>query len=124
MLLARNYYGKATTDKTDPNLDTELSQRLARRTFEESGNYSVQPYRLNVREHLDDGAGNNGYLTSGNGGNADKLAIGVEPSVAYVKGFRVANGITKQLTVEKPRGASSTNTVNVSTTSIQVGYYI
>lgn len=116
--------GKATTDKTDPNLDTELSQRLARRTFEESGNYSVQPYRLNVREHLDDGAGNNGYLTSGNGGNADKLAIGVEPSVAYVKGFRVENTTTKYVEVDKPRDASATRDVNLERITLDVGNFI
>ena len=116
--------GKATTDKTDPNLDTELSQRLARRTFEESGNYSVQPYRLNVREHLDDGAGNNGYLTSGNGGNADKLAIGVEPSVAYVKGFRVENTTTKYVEVDKPRDALATRDVNLERITLDVGNFI
>ena len=59
--------GKAASDKTDKNQGTELSERLARRTFEESGDYTVNPYQLNVREHLDNGS-NNGYLTSGNGG--------------------------------------------------------
>ena len=47
--------GKSAVDKTDKNQETELTERLARRTFEESGNYSVNPYQLNVREHLDTG---------------------------------------------------------------------
>jgi len=58
--------GKARIDKTDKNNDTELTERLARRTYEESGDYSVNPYQLNVRQHLDDGS-NNGYLTAANG---------------------------------------------------------
>ena len=57
--------------------NSELTARLARRTSEESGNYSVKPFTLDIREHLDDTVGNNGYLTSGNGGVATKLAIGV-----------------------------------------------
>ena len=49
------------SDKTGP---TELGRRLARRTFEESGDYSVDPIMLNIREHLDDEAGNGGLFTS------------------------------------------------------------
>ena len=54
-----------TTDKTG---GTELSSRLARRTHEESGDYAVRPYTLDIREHLDDEAGNGGFLTAANGG--------------------------------------------------------
>ena len=128
--------GKAAVDKTDKNTETELTQRLARRTFEESGNYVVEPFQINVREYLNDGS-NFGLKTvseieteeSLNTANAttfgnDRISVGIDPSVAYVEGFRVQNATTKQLTVEKPRGVSATNTVNVSTTSIQVGNYV
>ena len=129
--------GKAAVDKTDKTGDTELTERLARRTFEESGDYVVEPFQLNVREYLNDGT-NFGFKTTaeiiadGDAGNTsaattfgeDRLIVGIDPSVAYVKGFRVQNNTTKNLTVEKPRGASSTNVVNVSTTSAQVGNYV
>ena len=129
--------GKAAIDKTDKTGDTELTERLARRTFEESGDYVVEPFQLNVREYLNDGT-NFGFKTTaeiiadGDAGNTsaattfgeDRLVVGIDPSVAYVKGFRVQNNTTKNLTVEKPRGANSTNTVNVSTTSAQVGNYV
>ena len=39
--------GKAAVDKTDKTGDTELTERLARRTFEESGDYVVEPFQLN-----------------------------------------------------------------------------
>tara|TARA_B100000900_G_scaffold55113_1_gene41012 strand:+ start:590 stop:5848 length:5259 start_codon:yes stop_codon:yes gene_type:complete len=128
--------GKVAVDKTDKNTETELTERLARRTFEESGDYVVEPFQINLKEYLDDGT-NFGFKTvseieteeSLNTSDAttfgdNRFQVGIDPSVAYVKGFRVANGITKQLTVEKPRGASSTNTVNVSTTSVLVGNYV
>lgn len=115
--------GKVDVDKTDKNLDTELTDRLARRTFEESGSYTVNPYQLNIREHLNDGT-NNGYLTAANGGDADKLAIGVEPNVAYVKGYRVENVNTKYVEVDKPRDEASKRTVNAETQTLQLGNYI
>ena len=128
--------GLTAVDKTDKNTETELTERLARRTFEESGDYVVEPFQINLKEYLDDGT-NFGFKTVSEIETEESLStsaattfgdnrfqVGIDPSVAYVKGFRVANGITKQLTVEKPRGASSTNTVNVSTTSIQVGNYV
>jgi len=117
--------GKSSADKTDKNLDTELTKRLAKRTSEESGDYSLNPYQLNIREHLNDEAGNNGYLTSGNGGDADKLAIGIEPNVAYVKGFRVENALTKYVEVDKPRSTTDdTRFIGVEPNTIRVGNYI
>ena len=128
--------GKVAVDKTDKNTETELTERLARRTFEESGNYAVDPFQINLKEYLDDGT-NFGFksvsqieteeslsTSAATEFGEDRFVVSIDPSIAYVQGFRVANGTPKQLTVEKPRGASSTNTVNVSTTSIAVGNYV
>ena len=129
--------GKVQFDKTDKNNDAELGRRLARRTFEESGNYTVSPYELNIREYLDSGS-NFGYKTTaqiiadGDAGNSsaattfgeDRLAVGVEPSVSYVKGFRNENLSTKYVKVQKPRGSDATNTVNNATTQIRLGNYV
>ena len=117
--------GKVQVDVTDTiNVTTELSKRLARRTFEESGNYSVKPYQLDIKEHLDDGT-NNGYLLAGAGGDADKLAIGVEPGTSYVQGFRNENIATKYLVIDKPRDAS--NSINIdanANVATPVGNYV
>src|SRR6056300_886484 len=129
--------GKSAVDKTDKNQETELTERLARRTFEESGDYVVEPFQLNVREYLNSGS-NFGFKTTaeiiadGDAANTnaattfgnDRLAIGVDPSVAYVKGFRVQNNTTRNVIIEKPRGSNATNNVNVATTSIPVGNYV
>ena len=117
--------GALQVDKTDAtNVTTELSKRLARRTFEESGNYAVKPYQLDIKEHLDNGT-NNGYLSSGSGGDADKLAIGIEPGVSYVQGFRNENISTKYLVVDKPRNAADAVNVDANTNlPTPVGNYI
>ena len=124
--LLRIVNGVTTTDTTDISVSatTELSKRLARRTYEESGNYSVKPFQLDIREHLDDGT-NNGYVASGAGGVETKLAIGVEPGVAYVQGFRNENIATNYIIIDKPRSASdSINTDANANVATPVGNYI
>ena len=123
--LLRIESGKVQVDQTDTiNQGAELSKRLARRTFEESGNYAVKPYQLDIKEHLDDTT-NNGYLLAGSGGDADKLAIGVEPGTSYVQGFRNENIATKYLVIDKPRDAS--NSINIdanANVATPVGNYV
>ena len=121
ILLMKIKAGIVQVKTEDAHNTTELSARLARRTHEESGNYSVTPYSLDIREHLDDTAGNGGYLTSGQGGSATKLAIGVEPSVAYVQGYRVENLATKYVAVDKPRDFVNENEKSVS---LPIGNYV
>jgi len=121
ILLMKVNSGVIQVETSDTSGNTELSARLARRTHEESGNYSVRPYTLDIREHLDDGAGNGGYLTSGNGGAATKLAVGVEPSVSYVQGFRIENLATSYVAVDKPRTFVNENQQSLQ---MQVGNFV
>ena len=71
-----------------------LEDTLARRTFDESGDYVVDGFELDVRESLIDG-NNRGIHTSGtvtaNGNTTsdDLLALGLGQGVAYVKGYEV-----------------------------------
>lgn len=71
------------TKKIEKQLETQLAQR----TFEESGNYSLQPPKVSVREHLKQDSNRGKYLLS-EGGNANKLLVGIEPIVSYVRGYR------------------------------------
>ena len=121
ILLMKIKDGVVQVETTDKTGGTELSSRLARRTHEESGDYAVRPYTLDIREHLDDEAGNGGYLTAANGGDATKLAVGVEPSVSYVKGHRIENLATKYVAVDKPRDHVNENQQSVS---MQLGNYV
>lgn len=105
-------------------LDTELTARLARRTKEESGDYALSPFLLDIREHLNDNAGNNGFLTAAQGGDDDKLAIGVEPSIAYIQGYRVEKIATEYLELDKPRAASDKSSQTAVTTATGFGNFV
>ena len=61
-----------------------LAESLARRTHDESGDYTVRPYDAEVKEHLDTGS-NRGVYTASNGGLEPKLAVAMGPGKAYVR---------------------------------------
>jgi len=54
-----------------------LEQELARRTFDESGNYYVNPFKTLIKTH------------QASSPDATKLTAVVEPSKAYVRGFEI-----------------------------------
>lgn len=68
----------------------ELEKTLARRTFDESGDYVVRPFRATIN----DGADANNYVLS------------IEPGKAYVKGFEFETIGTLKVTTPKPRSAA------------------
>lgn len=94
-----------------------LEETLARRTYDESGDYTVSQFNLRIREHKDDGK-NDGYDVNG---FTDKMAVGVEPGKAYVKGFEVESQTTSYLIADKARETEIEN--NVSFT-MPVGSFI
>ena len=81
---------------------TVLEDTFARRTFDESGDYAVRPFGIDVREHLLTG-NNRGIYTAANGGTDAKLAVGIEPGKAYVRGYEIESLATTFLDVDKAR---------------------
>ena len=113
----------AVTQKNEVPVDTELSERLETRTSEESGDYVIAPFTLDIKEHLNEN-NNNGYLTSAQGGDADKIAIGIEPSIAYVDGRRIEKISTEHVILDKPRQAADKFVIPEITQSVGYGNYI
>jgi hypothetical protein len=68
-------------------LEGKIEEAVAKRTFEESGDYTVSDPKISVREHLSV-SGNNGRYTLADGGNNELLLVEVDPFVSYVQGFR------------------------------------
>lgn len=100
-----NGFVKTKLDKPEYSI---LLDTLASRTFEESGDYTVKPFNIRIQEHLNTGTNGGLYFSNSNPsfiggvvGNVNLLSVGVEPGVAFVKGFRVENLITNHLTIEK-----------------------
>jgi len=79
-----------------------LEDTFARRTFDESGDYSVREFDLDIREHLSSG-NNRGIYTSANGGDTTKLAAGLSPGKAYVKGYEIETLATTFVDINKAR---------------------
>ena len=102
---------------------SELGDILAKRTYEESGNYTVRPFQINIKEYLNDGTNGGQYTASeiatnitdfGIDANATaygdrRLAVGLEPSVAYVNGYRIQLEDTAYVPVEKARDEDTLN---------------
>jgi hypothetical protein len=66
----------------------QIRDYIASRTADESGDYVVNGFDLNVKEHLKTG-NNQGVYTSGQGGNNQLLVVFAEPGKAYVKGYDI-----------------------------------
>ena len=89
-----------------------IEETLARRTFDESGNYTVKSFNIEVREHLKDDD-NRGIFTAADGGLESKLAVGMEAGKAYVRGFEIETLATNYIPVDKSREFSSDNNVAI-----------
>lgn len=100
-----------------------LGDVLARRTFDESGNYTVKPYGLENIEHLRTSAAGirDGLFTANANGNADLIASIVSPGKAYVLGYEIDNLKSKYVVNTKARDFTA---VNNSTVSTLVGSYV
>ena len=98
----------------DDTVFNSIGRELAKRTYEESGNYQLKQINTHVKEHLNTGT-NFGRFTAGEGGDKDKLAIGIEPGVAYVMGYRNETLTTEFIETDKATDTKHEAGVNVTT---------
>ena len=85
-----------------------LEDTFARRTFDESGDYSIRDFDLDLREHLIS-ANNRGIYTAVNGGSESKIAAGLAPGKAYVRGYEIETIGTRYVDVDKARDFETQN---------------
>lgn len=99
-----------------------IGDRLATRTYEESGDYILTPIKVRVREHLNDLSNEGVYRTSGDGitGDSNKLAVELEECVAYIGGRRVKINATRREEIQK---GLEFETLNNQITSTSFGNY-
>ena len=104
----------------DDSVYSKIKEYFAKRTFDESGDYSVEPFRIQLQESLNDEIGNEGLFTADRLTddnrlipNENLLALKLSPGRAYVKGFDVDLPGSIILDVNKPR-----KTLNVNSASI------
>jgi len=87
-----------------------IRDELARRTYDESGDYYIRPFSVSVKENLNDRIGNDGAFYSnqitqqGNKPSESFISLSVGPGKAYVRGYEVETLNTTTIDVPKPRG--------------------
>lgn len=107
--------------KTDPF--AALGKEIAKRFYDNSGDYTVRGHKIDVIEHLKDGNGNGGWLSLADGGSSSKLAVTVAPGKSVVNGFPRETYETVRLEIDKstdfvtkegiPIGTAYGNYVNI-----------
>ena len=91
--IARVVNGQVTKSKVDNPEYNILADELARRTFDESGNYYVKPFSLDVKNSLQDFLGSDGVFEAGEPtatGQVAREEIGcyvISAGKAYVQGY-------------------------------------
>jgi len=87
----------------------EIENEIARRTFDESGNYYIKPFSLTVKNTLNDNEGNNGIFNLSQktyNDNTPDENLGTykfSPGKAYVEGYEVETISPTYLDFPKPR---------------------
>ena len=104
----------------------EFSKELARRTFDESGDYTVRDFDVRMREHQDDGINGGVYLPgqTSPGGIASSTAyyaVEISPGKAYVRGYEVETLVPTFLDLQKPR---TTKALQNSIIPFELGNYM
>ena len=88
---------------------SQIGDEMARRTYDESGDYYVKPFDVTVLNSLNDNKGNRGVFQAGQftyGGETptDNLSLyKVSPGKAYVRGYEVETISPTFLDAPKPR---------------------
>lgn len=77
---------------------SDLDRQLAQRTYEESGDYIINPFRIDIKDLLGSGRPGATDLDA-----SDRVYIGLDPSVAYVDGYRIELGQKLDLTAPRAR---------------------
>lgn len=87
---------------------SDLDRQLAQRTYEESGNYALNPFNINIAD----------LAGSSRPGSEDvdateRVYVGLDPSIAYVDGYRIE--LDKKYDMSMPRARTTVEKeVNIS----------
>ena len=123
LLRLKNGAIERLVDRTDYNV---FQENLARRTFDESGNYTVRPFGIDIKEQLDDGSNEGVYSSAqvsdqGNTPSEANATIQIDPGKAYVRGYEINTVIPTFIDLPKPR---TTDNFDAAITGVEVGNFV
>jgi hypothetical protein len=99
--IARVVDGDLVLNK-DKTIYSEIGKELARRTFDESGDYTVKKWPIQILDH---------QATSP---DATKFTVALDPGKGYVKGYEYETINQEFLTLDRARDTATATGVNVS----------
>ena len=88
---------------------SEIEKTLARRTYDESGDYTVRPFRADIQNHPSDDTKLRAYLEAGK---------------AYVKGYEFETIARQYVDLDKPRSNTDDSTINNLSIGMNYGNYV
>jgi len=107
---------KKIETKTQYNV---IKDYIAERTYDESGDYTVEPFNVTVNNSLNDRLGNNGLFfdtettEQNNTPSENLMCLKISPGKAYVRGYDVDKISTTIIDVEKPRDTELIKTASI-----------
>ena len=107
---------KKLQDKTEYSV---IADWLATRTYDESGNYAIKPFRVNVQNSLNDEIRSNGLYTEGqktddgNDPSDDLMCVKLSSGRAYVRGYGI-DVWNKVIDIDKPRDTKTNKNASVA----------
>jgi hypothetical protein len=113
-------FGIPTYSSSENSQYNLIRDELARRTFDESGDYVVSPFSVFVRETLNNRYSINGLYypnqitSNGNIPSEDLMTYQIGPGKAYVKGYDVESISSRLIDVPKPRTTAKVDNVSVN----------
>lgn len=88
---------------------SNLGDTLARRTYDESGDYSLNPFVIRLSDHLSD---------------QDLFVINVDPGKAYVRGFEIELISTTRVNANRARSAAHQRSITSYNINSYYGNYV
>jgi hypothetical protein len=116
LLRVKNGKVKKIVSKTDYN---QIKDYIAERTYDESGNYALNPFNVRIKNSLNDRLGNDGCFFNtelteeGNVPSKDLACLKISPGKAYVKGYDIDKVSSETIDVEKPRDTEKISNITV-----------
>jgi hypothetical protein len=96
-----------------------IKDYMAERTYDESGDYTVEPFNVSVNNSLNDRLGNNGLFFNTettkqkNTPSEDLMCLKISPGKAYVRGYDIEKISTTIIDVDKPRDTARVDNISV-----------
>ena len=121
LIRIENGITKEQVKKTEYNV---FKDELARRTYDESGDYYIEPFSVDIRETLNNRIANRGLYFSnqitqnGNTPSDNLFTLQISEGKAYVRGYEIEKTSTTSIDLPKPR---TTKSIDDVTLPIKIG---